>query len=94
MATHTSILGWRIPWTEEPGGLQSMWADTTEQLSSSTAKERGNREGVQVADVDTLPKTGQQREGKSKWEMGKKNFQQENQWYTERGKKKEQKHRS
>ena len=24
MATHTSILGWRIPWTEEPGGLQSM----------------------------------------------------------------------
>ena len=24
MATHCSILGWRIPWTEEPGGLQSM----------------------------------------------------------------------
>ena len=24
MATHTSILAWRIPWTEEPGGLQSM----------------------------------------------------------------------
>ena len=24
MAAHTSILGWRIPWTEEPGGLQSM----------------------------------------------------------------------
>ena len=23
MATHSSILGWRIPWTEEPGGLQS-----------------------------------------------------------------------
>ena len=22
MATHTSILAWRIPWTEEPGGLQ------------------------------------------------------------------------
>ena len=21
MATHTSILAWRIPWTEEPGGL-------------------------------------------------------------------------
>ena len=34
MATHSSILAWRIPWTEEPGGLQSMgyrkeW-DTTE----------------------------------------------------------------
>ena len=24
MATHTSILAWRIPWTEEPGGLQSV----------------------------------------------------------------------
>ena len=24
MATHSSILGWRNPWTEEPGGLQSM----------------------------------------------------------------------
>ena len=23
-ATHSSILDWRIPWTEEPGGLQSM----------------------------------------------------------------------
>ena len=26
MATHSSILAWRIPWTEEPGGLQSMWS--------------------------------------------------------------------
>ena len=24
MATHSSILAWRIPWTEEPGGLQSL----------------------------------------------------------------------
>ena len=24
MATHSDILGWRIPWTEEPGGLQSI----------------------------------------------------------------------
>ena len=24
MATHSSILAWGIPWTEEPGGLQSM----------------------------------------------------------------------
>ena len=24
MATHSSILAWRIPWTEEPGGLQYM----------------------------------------------------------------------
>ena len=24
MAIHSSVLAWRIPWTEEPGGLQSM----------------------------------------------------------------------
>ena len=24
VATHSSILAWRVPWTEEPGGLQSM----------------------------------------------------------------------
>ena len=24
MATHSNILAWRIPWTEEPGGVQSM----------------------------------------------------------------------
>ena len=24
MATHSSVLAWRIPWTEEPDGLQSM----------------------------------------------------------------------
>ena len=37
MATHSSILAWRIPWTEEPGELQSMGSesDTTEQLSLS-----------------------------------------------------------
>ena len=35
MATHSSILAWRIPWTEEPGGLQSTGRkelDTTERL--------------------------------------------------------------
>ena len=26
MATHSCILAWRIPWTEEPGGLQTMWS--------------------------------------------------------------------
>ena len=32
MATHSSIFAWRIPWSEEPGGLQSMGSqelDTT-----------------------------------------------------------------
>ena len=30
MATHSSILAWRIPWTEEPGCIQSMGSQTTE----------------------------------------------------------------
>ena len=39
MAPHSSTLAWKIPWTEEPGGLQSMAskeADTTERLNNST----------------------------------------------------------
>ena len=38
MATHSSILAWRIPWTEEPDGLQSMGlqeSDTTGRLTLS-----------------------------------------------------------
>ena len=38
MATRSSILAWRIPWTEEPGRLQSVRSqksDTTEQLQTS-----------------------------------------------------------
>ena len=35
-ATHSSILAWEIPWTEEPGGLQSMGcqeSDTSERIT-------------------------------------------------------------
>ena len=38
MTTHSSILAWRIPWTEEPGGLQSTGlqeSDMTERLSTA-----------------------------------------------------------
>ena len=45
MATHSSVLAWRIPWTEVPGGLRSIGlqrADTTEQLSMHTHRE-GNQ---------------------------------------------------
>ena len=34
MATHSSILAWEIPWTEEPGGLQSMGSQSQTQLSN------------------------------------------------------------
>ena len=39
MATHSSLLAWRIPWTEEPGGLYSPWGsqrDTTEHVCAHT----------------------------------------------------------
>ena len=31
MATHSNIPAWKIPWTEEPGGLQSMGSQTVGQ---------------------------------------------------------------
>ena len=34
MATHSSVLAWRIPWTEEPGGFSE--SDTTEAAQHST----------------------------------------------------------
>ena len=33
MATHSSILVWRIPWTDEPGGLHSMGSQSQTELS-------------------------------------------------------------
>ena len=38
MSTHSSILAWRIPWTEKPGGLQSTgWQKNWMQLATDTA---------------------------------------------------------
>ena len=46
MATHSSFLAWRIPWTEKPGGLQSMGlqkeSDTTVQLNTHSVNKEGN----------------------------------------------------
>ena len=36
MATHSSILAWRIPWTEEPGGLQFMGSQRVGRDSAHT----------------------------------------------------------
>ena len=39
MATHSSILAWEIPWTEELDGLQSMWSQKSQiQLTNWTTK--------------------------------------------------------
>ena len=36
MASHSSILVWRILWTEEPGGLQSMWSQELDMIEELT----------------------------------------------------------
>ena len=41
MATHSSILTWRIPWTEEPGGLQSMGSQRVRHILAT--KQQLNR---------------------------------------------------
>ena len=38
MATHSGILGWRIPRTEEPGGLQSMGSQSQTRLSTHACR--------------------------------------------------------
>ena len=45
MATHSSILAWEIPWTEEPGGLQSVGSQRVghdwSNLARASAEDRG-----------------------------------------------------
>ena len=36
VATHSNILAWRIPWTEEPGGLQSTGSQRVRESESQT----------------------------------------------------------
>ena len=47
-ATHSSVLAWRIPWTEEPGGLQStglhrIWQDWSDLAQTHTIKDVKSR---------------------------------------------------
>ena len=45
MATHSSILAWKIPWTEESGGLQSMESQTVRHnRAAGMAQQRPYRE--------------------------------------------------
>ena len=49
MATHSTILAWKIPWTEEPGRLQSMvWQSWT----------RGGREVDDIPDYEIMQISG------------------------------------
>ena len=41
MATHSSVLAWRIPWTDEPGGLQSMGSQRYVTIEQYAKKKTG-----------------------------------------------------
>ena len=45
MATHSSILAWRIPWIEEPGGLQYMGLQSRTRLSNFHFHYKGKGSG-------------------------------------------------
>ena len=48
MATHCSILAWRIPWTKEPGELQSMGCKELDMLTISKGAKQELREGTRT----------------------------------------------
>ena len=57
MATHSSILAWRIPWTQESSRLQSIGLDMTEQLTLSLSFP--NCQSVQSCiSLSPIPDTG------------------------------------
>ena len=45
MASHSSILAWRIPWTEEPGGLQSVGSHERSDATEATEHARAQSGG-------------------------------------------------
>ena len=46
IATHSSILAWRIPWTEEPAGLQSMGHKESDPIERLTLPLSQNNEWI------------------------------------------------
>ena len=50
MATHSSILAWRIPWTEEPGGLQSRGSQRVRHDWALQQRTEGRKRGGHYAE--------------------------------------------
>ena len=48
MATYSSILAWRIPWTEEPGGLQSMGSERVGQDLATIQQQNVDVDGLSI----------------------------------------------
>ena len=64
VATHCRILAWRIPRTEEPGGLQSIWgcgeSDTTEHAAHRLQTMGGRETVMETQDIRDIPGDGDQ----------------------------------
>ena len=56
MATHSSMLAWRIPWTDEPGGLQSMGSQRVrhDQVTHASLYHWATREAQQLNVLQNL----------------------------------------
>ena len=75
MATHSSLLAWRIPWTEEPDGLQSMGSqelDTTERL---------NHHHLDIYPGESLATAGNEVQSSSAWnQTGNSSYSYQGEW--------------
>ena len=59
MAAHSSILEWRIPWTEEPGRLQSMgWQRVGSDSTAHVNNKQAQKEGKQASGQRVVRKHG------------------------------------
>ena len=54
MAAHSSILAWRIPWAEEPGGLQSMGSQSQTKLRLTLSLSVAMLQGYQGSKILTI----------------------------------------
>ena len=57
-ATHSSILAWRIPWAEEPGGLQSMGSQRVRHNRSDVAQHSTGGRWKRLAVSSVTPGSG------------------------------------
>ena len=57
MATHSNFLAWKIPWTEEPGGLQSMGLQRVRQQLQFPGGSDGKASVYNVGDLGSIPRS-------------------------------------
>ena len=70
MATHSRILAWRIPWTEEPGGLESRWSHRVGHGWGNLTSTQGGQKASQVAVVVKNLLLTQETEETQVWPLG------------------------